>query len=82
VAVDLLREADELQRCLAALDERLAGGADSGQPDEAAIDAEAIAQALARGHRIVAELTALLGHLGGVRASKERLDRALAPRTL
>jgi hypothetical protein len=82
VAVDLLRETDELQRCLAALDERLADGADGGQPDEQAIGAEAIAQALARGHRIVAELTALLGRLQGVRASKERLDRALAPRTL
>ena len=82
MAVDLLRETDELQRCLAALDECLAAAAASGQPVGAAVDAEAIAQALARGHRIVGELAALLGHLQGVRGSKERLGRALAPRTL
>jgi len=84
VAVDLLREADELRRCLAALDDRLAtarADADPADPALATVDGEEIAQALARGHRIVAELAALLGCLQGVRGSKERLDRARAPRT-
>lgn len=84
MAVDLLREADELRRCLAALDARLAtarADADPAERSPAAVDDEEIAQALARGHRIVAELAALLGCLQGLRGSKERLDRACAPRT-
>jgi len=84
VAVDLLREADELHRCLAALDDRLATARADDDPTDpalATVDGEEIAQALARGHRMVAELAALLGFLQGVRGSKERLDRARAPRT-
>jgi hypothetical protein len=83
VAADLLREAEELRRCLAALDDRHAAGpapAASGRTP-AGVDDEGIGEALARGHRIVAELTALLGHLHRIRESKERLDRARAPRT-
>ena len=84
MALDLLREADELRRCLAALDDRLATASAEAEPADralAALDGDEIAQALARGHRIVAELAALLGRLQGVRGSKERLDRARAPRT-
>jgi hypothetical protein len=83
VAVDLLREAEELRRCLAALDDRHVAGPDLAAPGKtlAGVDDEGIGEALARGHRIVAELTALLGHLHRIRESKERLDRARAPRT-
>jgi hypothetical protein len=82
VAADLLREAEELRRCLAALDDRHVAGADLAAPGRTqAGDDEGIGEALARGHRIVAELTALLGHLHRIRESKERLDRARAPRT-
>jgi hypothetical protein len=83
VAADLLREADELRRCLAALDDRALADADSTSRDRtlAGLDDEGIGEALARGHRMVAELTALLGHLHRIRESKERLDRARGPRT-
>lgn len=82
MAADLLREVDELRRCLAALDDRHVEGPDLAAPGRTqAGDDEDIGEALARGHRIVAELTALLGHLHRIRESKERLDRARAPRT-
>jgi hypothetical protein len=83
VAADLLREAEELRRCLAALDDRVVADTDPASRERtlAGLDDERIGEALARGHRMVAELTALLGHLHRIRESKERLDRARGPRT-
>jgi hypothetical protein len=90
VAADLLHEVDELRRCLASLGERLAAAGVHGSAElpsrdaaasaVAAIDHEEIAEAVARGQRIVAELAALLGCLQALRESKERLDHAHAPR--
>jgi hypothetical protein len=83
VARDLLREADDLERRLAALGIR-AGASRAPGPSEAVtrvpLDPEEVGAAVEQIRCLVEGLAELQGRLQAVRNLKERLDRPRPPR--
>ncbi len=85
MARDLLREADELDRHLAALGIRVGTSAGSGTSRPSGpvrtASADEVAAAVEQIHDLVERLAELQGRLQALRGLKERLDRPRAQRT-